>query len=296
MRNMTGLTIVSIFLYAVVAAGSARGQEDAPRRRGMGPPLLTVTGSGHSEATPDRATVRIGAVAQAKQANEAQEKVNGIVVKTIEAIKELGIDEKAIRTAGLSVSPVYSNPPQQPMEREGINPNPHITAYRAANVVEVRVDDLSKLGQVIDAGVASGANNIDGVDFSLKDEGPQRREALARAARDAREKAEALAEAMSLRLEGVQEVTEGGVNVMPPRPYFGRAAMAAEAVSTPVEPGEIRTDASVTVSYRVSEPGRPGGPPRDGDRATDAPRDPNRPRISDRPRDGDRKTDVRPAP
>ncbi len=244
--------IVLTALMASVALAQPAERDRGDRERPMSP-VLTVNGEGKASATPDRATVRVGAVAQAKDASEAQAQVSAIVTKSIEAIKGLGIDAKAIQTSGVSLHPVYSH--DRSAEEKDVPGRPHITSYAAQNGVTVRVDDLAKLGQVIDLAVANGGNSIDGVNFELKDDAPKRKEALKEAATEAKGKAEAIAEAMGLELLGVQEVVEGGVNVV--YPMMGRGAMElSSADSSPIEAGQVETTASLTVTYRIREPGK----------------------------------------
>jgi uncharacterized protein YggE len=260
-RGVLSFGLVGILMLADAALAQPRPAgpvpPPAPERERLGrgdEPTLTVVGTGEAFGTPDRAVVRLGAVAQSSQAAEAQKLVGEIVTKTIDAVKQLGIDEKSIRTAGVSLTPVYTDQhlrplqPGQPQEPQ----EPRISGYRASNTLEVRLDDLSRLGPVIDAGVATGANNVEGVDFQLKDDGPQRKAALKQAATDARGKAEALADAMGMRLGPVIEVIEGGG---PGRPIpMARRAMLAEsfAANTPVQPGQLQVTASVTITYRLA--------------------------------------------
>jgi uncharacterized protein YggE len=233
----------------------------------MDEPTLTVSGTGEAFGAPDRAVVRLGAVAQAPQAADAQKQVGEIVARTIDALKQLGIDEKAIRTAGVSLSPVYTDfQPPRPAQQQQPPQEPKISGYRASNTVEVRLDDLTKIGPVIDAGIGTGANNVEGVEFQLKDDAPQRKAALKQAAGDARGKAEALAEAMGMRLGGAIEVIEGGVGGWPPIPFARRGgAMLAEAMAagTPIQPGQLQITASVTITYRLhpTDPARPAEKP-----------------------------------
>jgi uncharacterized protein YggE len=120
--------------------------------------------------------------------------------------------------------------------------------------VSVRIDDLAKVGPVIDAGLAAGANNLDGVEFGLRDDGAARASALTEAVRSARGKAEALAAALRVRLVEIVEVAEGGVAISQPQPFRGRVmAMAADAMAaTPVSAGQVGVDASVTVRWRIA--------------------------------------------
>lgn len=249
-------SIVLTVLMASVALAQPAERERGDRGRGM-PPVLRVNGEGKASATPDRASVRVGAVAQAKDASEAQAKVSAIVTKTIEVIKELGIDATAIQTSGVSLYPVYAS--EVPATDRRGSDEQRIVAYRAQNGVVVRVDDLAKLGQVIDLAVTNGGNSIDGVNFEMKDDAPQRKEALKQAAAEAKDKAEAIAEAMGLEIMGVQEVVEGDVNVVYPM-MGNRMSGLAAAESTPIEAGQVETSASLTVTYRVREPGKTDAP------------------------------------
>jgi uncharacterized protein YggE len=213
-------------------------------------PVLTVSGSGQARVAPDEATVRLGVLAQAPTAREAQDRVNRVANAVLEAVRKVGIPAERIQTTGLSLGPQYA---QGRNESQG----PRITGYQASNTVNILVQDLSKIGPVIDAGLAAGANNLDGVEFGLRNDTAARAAALTDAVAEARGKAEALAKALRVRLMEIVEVVEGSVSISPPpSPYRGRIAMAAEAmVATPVSAGEVGVEASVTVRWRISPEG-----------------------------------------
>ncbi len=205
-------------------------------------PLLTVMGSAEVKTAPDQATVGIGVMTQAPNAREAQEKANVIIQKFLAEMQRLGIDKQDVQTSRLMLNPVYDNPkPGEPMR---------ISGYQAQNALTVRVEDFSLIGKVIDAGVASGANTIENIGFSVKDDTPARLEALREAAAEARQKAEVMAKALGIELGGVYEVVEGGAQVMPPPMYRGEAFAAMKA-DTPVEPGQVTVTASMTVRYEI---------------------------------------------
>jgi uncharacterized protein YggE len=212
-------------------------------------PVLTVSGSGNARVAPDEANVRLGVVAQAPTARAAQDQVNKAANAVLDAIRKLGIQAEDIQTSGLSLAPLYSQ------NRPGAeSQSPRITGYQANNTVTVRVNDLTKVGPVIDAGLSAGANTLDGVEFGLRNDEAARSQALADAARAARAKAETLAKALGLRLGEILEVAEGGVSVSPPPyPRLARMAMAESAMdSTPVSAGQVGVTASVTIRYRIA--------------------------------------------
>jgi uncharacterized protein YggE len=146
------------------------------------------------------------------------------------------------------LSPVYA--PRSPESRDA----PRIVAYNASNTVTVRLEDLSRVGPVIDAGLKAGANQLEGVQFGLRDELPSRQQALKQAVNEARGKAEAMAEALRVNLGEVLEVSEGASISPRYEALNGRVFAAAQAdVATPVSPGQLDVSATVTIRYRISQ-------------------------------------------
>jgi uncharacterized protein YggE len=212
-------------------------------------PMLVVTGNARILVVPDEATVRLGIVRQATTAQLAQEQANAAGQEILSAIQKAGVPSNQIQTARLVLSPVYA--PRNPDSRDA----PRIVAYNATNTVSVRLDNLSNIGKVIDAGLKAGANQIEGVLFNLRNDLPSREQALKQAVEEARSKAQVMAEAARVNLVEVLEVAEGGVSVLLEReqPLNGRVlAAAAPNVETPVSPGQIEVRATVTIRYRIS--------------------------------------------
>ena len=118
----------------------------------------------------------------------------------------------------------------------------------------MRLDNLSLVGPVIDAGLKAGANQLEGVQFGLRNELPSRQQALKQAVEEARGKAEVMAEALRVNLVEVLEISEGNVSVVPLRGMRATAysGIATDQVQTPVSAGEIEVNASVTIRYRIS--------------------------------------------
>jgi uncharacterized protein len=228
-----------LFLLFVLAAMCtvAMGQQ----REGQQPPLLTVTGNAEAMADPDLATVRLGVLAQAATAQQAQEQANTIVQELLKRLQALGIARQDIQSSRITLSPVYDHRPEQR--------TPRIVGYQAQNVLAVRLTDFALVGRVIDAGVAAGVNTIEGVHFGLRDELKARSAALRDAAANARAKAEVLAEAMGVKLGAIYEISEGGGYVAPPP--MANFRMMEAAAATPVEPGQMQVNATVTIRYVI---------------------------------------------
>jgi uncharacterized protein len=241
---------VGIFMPAILSVllSAAEAMAQGGPGAGSAVPAITVTGTAEVAAAPDRAMVSLGAVVENKQAQEAQKQIAQIMQRVIKDIKAQGIPEDKIRTVGLSLNPVYSHPaPRAGQEPEA----PRIVAYRAANTVRVQVDDLERVGGVIDAGIAAGANQLNSLAFDLRDDLKYRKQALQLAAQEARAKAEAIASALNLQLGEVLEIREEGA----PAHYPVERRMAApSAAGTPIQPGQVQVNASVNLRLRLIGP------------------------------------------
>lgn len=241
-------TVALALLTLLPAASAVAGHPD----EGSGKtPRLVVQGQGEVRTAPDEATVRLGVTAQAESADAAQRQVNRVAHGILEAVRALGVEERGVQTSQLSLYPVYSER-QRRLPQGDEASDPEIVGYRASNVVSVRLTDLAKIGPVIDGAVAAGANEVQGVDFGLRNDLAARNRALTQAVTEARVKAEVMATALGLGLGPVIEVSEGGA-VVQPRMVSGNLAMRAESMSAPVSPGELEVRASVTVVFGLEE-------------------------------------------
>ena len=252
------LTTTSVVVLCVMVIGwcggtAAVAQQPPPAVQMVPvPPTISVNGQGEVSARPDRAAVSLGATVQSDNAAAAQAEVNKIMQGVLDAVKKTGIAEERIQTSGLTLQPVYTH--HQPPRPMGEAPQePKIVGYRASNTVRVEIDDLTKIGAVIDAGIGSGANQLEYLTFELKEDAAQRAAALTQAAADARAKADAIAAAMGVKITEIHEVVEGGVQLFKPE-YMGRAMMAMDAAGgTPVQPGQVKVQANLTVRYRIEQ-------------------------------------------
>jgi uncharacterized protein len=194
-------------------------------------------------ARPDQVRIQVGVVSQAPTAQEAGAQNAKQSSTLIAELKQLLGSGAEFQTMNYSVYPNYRT------QRDGGKPT--IVGYQANNTVEIRLNDVSAAGKVIDAATKSGANQIQGVHFSVRDEQKLRGEALAKAAVQARANAAALASSVGLKVIRLVRVEDGE----PPRVIPLRAEMmmakSADAAQTPVEPGEVQVRATVTVTAEV---------------------------------------------
>jgi len=204
-----------------------------------------VRASGEATVTvkPDRAQISIGVVNQNPTAQAAAAANATQTSQVIEVIKRTLGQGGELKTSGYSLSPQYQFTTGR---------SPKITGYQASNSVMVVVNDLSLLGKVIDAASESGANNINGVSFSLKDETAARAQALAEAAVKARAAAEAIAKALNVHIVGILEAESGEAPAFRPMmKSFNAMASVNVGAPTPIEAGDLDIHATVTVTLEV---------------------------------------------
>jgi uncharacterized protein YggE len=158
------------------------------------PPVLVVGGTAEILAVPDEATVKLGILRQDSAAQAAQAGANAYAQAIIAAIVKLGVPANQIQTARLVLTPVYAQGNQD------VRNPPRIVGYNATNTISVRLDNLSLVGLVIDAGLDAGANQLGGVQFGLRNDLPAREQALQQAVLEARSKAQVMADALRVNL------------------------------------------------------------------------------------------------
>jgi uncharacterized protein len=204
------------------------------------PPQIIVTGDGLVKATPDQAWVQIGAESRSKVSKEAQQRNTEVMTSVQQKISSFGIPKDAIKTVAVDLQPEF----------DYANGKQSLRGYVARNTVEVRVDDLTRLGDVLDAAVASGAATIHGLRFDVKARGEAEQAALQAAVKNAVAKAQAVATGSQRTVDRILKIEElaGGT----PVPMMKQFSMAARAdASTPVAPGELEIRAQVRLSVAI---------------------------------------------
>ncbi|WP_176562630.1 SIMPL domain-containing protein [Paracoccus liaowanqingii] len=230
---------------AALAALTAGPGLAAPMACGpAGPSRMTVTGEGQSRTAPDMASIQLGVTTQADSAAEAMSQNSERQRAVIEALTGQGIDAAQIQTSGLTLNPLM---------QYGEDQAPTVTGYQASNMVTVRVSDLPALGEVLDAIVGAGANEINGITFTREDGASAEDDARRDAVADAQRKAQVLAEAAGVELGPLMTLRDMATGGGGPRPMMRMEAAMAD--STPVQPGEVETTAQVEVEYALAGEG-----------------------------------------
>ena len=205
-------------------------------------PTIVTRGHASVNARPDRAFVTIAAESRSRNSAEAQKLNAAAMSAVLQRIEQAGVPKDAIRTIGYELQPEF----------DYVNGRQTFRSYVARNTVEVRLDDIDRVGIVIDAAGSGGATTITGVRFDVRNRAALERDALRQAVADARARADAAAAGAGVTIDRVVRVEEE-TQYEPPRPMMRMAAQAGAAdMATPVEPSTIEVQARVvmTVSLR----------------------------------------------
>jgi uncharacterized protein YggE len=233
----------SIALVAMLVISPSVALAQQSERR-LSPPSVTVNGEAVITVEPDQAQIDIGVVTQAKSAPEAAKENAEKLARVMGAIKKLLGKGDEVKTASYSLNPNYRYPQ---------GGKPEIVGYTATNVLHIKTDTLDNVGKLIDAAMQSGANTIQRLLFTLKDEQSAQLQALRLAVAKAKAKAEEMANALGLKVVKILSVTEAERGIRPiamPQPRVTQME-AAVAAPTPVEAGTIEVRSSVSLTAEI---------------------------------------------
>ena len=210
-----------------------------------GPRTLTVTGEGLVSAAPDRATISVGVVSEGKTAAGAMAANAASMTGVFSALASQGIPRRAIQTSNFSLEPVYQE------VKQGVSSVQRLSGYRTSNTVSVVVDDLGRVGALLDTLVTAGANQVASIEFSFQDSAALKTRAREAATQDALGQAQTYARAAGVPLGPIVTIEEpqpGRVTSFRPM-----AKLLAADEATPVSGGEQTVEASVTITWQIAD-------------------------------------------
>jgi uncharacterized protein YggE len=206
-------------------------------------PVVVVSGEGLVRAAPDQAFLTLAVESRNRNPKDAQAQNATAMSAVQQKLSGAGLAKDAIRT--LSV--------QLDLESDWVNGRQVPKGYAARNMVEVRVDDVSRVGEIIDLAIGSGVTNVHGVRFDVKQRDSLEREALKRATANARARAEAAAAGAGRTIDRVLRIEEPSIRPypVPSSMMMGRVAAEAAAPQTPVVAAEIEIRAAVVLTAAI---------------------------------------------
>lgn len=206
---------------------------------------LSVNGSGTVNLTPDIAYINIGVHTENASASEAVSDNNLETQQVIEALKELGVAAKDIRTVNFNIWP---NTQYDPQSGKQIG-----TTYVVDNIVYVTIRDMDKLGDILDAAVRAGANSINSIQFDVTDKTQALKQARAQAVKDAQSQAQEMAASAGVTLGEIQSISFFNNVPGPLMDVYGKggAEGLVAAAPVPVNPGQLTLTVTVSITYEI---------------------------------------------
>jgi len=242
MKNtIVGLLIffVSLFVYTKFAGPIPFSITNVTSNKSE---AFTVTGEGKVSVKPDIATVNVGVIAHGSTVQDVQKNLNANINAVTDAVKNIGIDEKDIKTSNYNLSPTYdySKGDQQ------------ITGYEASSTLTIKAREIDSASTVLDAATKSGANTIGGVAFDVDDKTGAEDDARKLAVEDAKAKAKQAAATAGFTLGKIINYQES-TNNNRFMPMYAKAdvALGGANESTSLSTGTTDIQLTVTLSYEV---------------------------------------------
>src|SRR5262249_20535289 len=203
---------------------------------------IVTTGQAMVKRAPDVAFLTVGVESRAKNPRDAQRQNADEMAAVQRRLIDAGVPRDALRTLGLDLQQEFDFTNGRRAPRD----------FVARNTIEVRIEEIARVGELVDLAVQGGATSTSGVRFDLRDRAAVEREAVRLAVADARARAEAAATGAGRAIGRIIKIEEGGGEGGPGPLLPMAASRAADAAPTPVEPGyiEIRARVTLTASMR----------------------------------------------
>ncbi len=246
MKEAVAVAAAALLLFLAALGGAAwlRPQSIQVLSSADSEHSVATTGQAELEVRPDTALVTLGVNIKASDAKSAQAQANQALQKVVAAIKAQGVSEDKIETTSFNLQPEYRYD----------NSGQHPDGYRVVSSVQATTTNLDGVGALIDAAVGAGANQVQGVSFTLKNRDQYKQQAIDKAVADARAKADAAATRLGTQITGVSHVSIDDGDSPPPIAYkrmavSGAATAPATQDSTPVLPGSFTFRVTVQVEF-----------------------------------------------
>lgn len=248
-RLLLIFSFVAFALCLAALAKTAVAQEAVPPTfEPLGEATITITGRGTLNAEPDIAVVSAGAVTEGRTARAALDANTKIMADTFAALRAMGVAERDMQTSRLTVEPRYTHFDSSNGERRP----PRIDGYSVSNQLQVRVRDLTIIGEVLDALISAGVNQMGGLSFAVDEPQAMYMQAREAAVEDALAQAQLLTRAAGVSLGRVISISQNQAQQRRPQPQMARMMAMDSAEAVPVATGEQELAASVTITWAIN--------------------------------------------
>lgn len=207
-------------------------------------PVIRVSGNATVSLAADTAVIQVGVNTRKESVQEAQSENAALMNAVIEALKAIGVADKDIITSQFNVYSTYE------YHTGSLGQEMRTLFYEVQNNVSVTIHDMSRIGAVLDAAMAAGANTTYGISFSSTEENEAYLKALARAYEDAEKKARVLCDAAGKTLGQLTLINASQTNYdYGVRNVYSAKGVTDEAAATSIISGDVAVSATVTLEF-----------------------------------------------
>lgn len=202
------------------------------------PRVMNVLGSASFLVRPDTATIVLSVITENEELRQAQQENTNRMNRVIQTLRQMGITEENIQTTVYNIQPLYDYVDGQQLFR----------TYEVMNSIIVTMEDVERIGQVIDRAVVSGVNRVGNIEFKIRQAEQYYQMALREAMQNALAKAQTMAQTLNVSFDPIPiKITEEKKETPPTYQAF---AVAATQMAPPIEAGQMEIQARVEVKYR----------------------------------------------
>lgn len=207
---------------------------------------ILVTGEGESAATPDQVEFTVGIDVTEAKVEAAKTKSDEAMRRILAITKDFKIDGKDVQSDYLRVQPI-----QDSSYNASGKPTRPVISFNARRDIRILLRDIKQYDGLMATIFNSGANNLHSLEFKSSAQARLEGEARAAALKDAKAKAEAMAQQMGLKLGRARSIAEGLRDPEPgPRAKtMMMESMARDAGGPTLAPGEVRIRQYVTIVF-----------------------------------------------
>lgn len=218
---------------------------------------IAVSATVSQKVAPDLLNIQVRVQTEGSNAKKSQEDNAVVSAQLLSAVKALGLQDNDIQTVSYSVQPVYESVYGCDSYGKACHYDYELKGYSTIHSVNLKVTDLGKGGDIIDAAGSAGTNQtfVDYVQFTLKDESRRSLEKslLQNASAECKSKAQSIAAGLGVSLGNTLSASESFYYPSPVYKsfYAMEAAGDSSAQSTQLAPGRVDVSATVSSSFEV---------------------------------------------
>jgi hypothetical protein len=245
-RHRTTMVMVSLVMLALTVWLGLKARNAWREYKFIGVPIeshtITVAGEGRMSVMPDIAKISVGTVIERPSVAAAQQENTRIMNALNEELIVFGVAKADVQTANYSIQPMYNwNDGKQTLR-----------GYQVTQDLRVKVRNLDKVGDILGAAGSLGANQIGGIEFTVDEPESVKQQARIKALQNAKNKAEALAQVVDVKLRRVISFSENVYEPIYNGPYYDKAMGISESAQAPsIEPGSAEFVINANVTYEI---------------------------------------------